>query len=61
MRYLKTFETFTNNLPKAVNIENETSLMDKTVDKEVSEEEQEELEKEEKSEKSEKDNIKTKK
>lgn len=47
MKHLKTFESFTAApIPRAVEIENETNLMDKHVDKELSEEEIAELEEE---------------
>lgn len=52
MKYLKSFENYVPSpLPKAVQIENEQTLMDKDIDKELSEEEQEELESEEDSKK----------
>ena len=43
MKYLKTFENFTSIIPKAVGIEQEMTLMDKTIDKEITEEEKEKL------------------
>jgi hypothetical protein len=47
MKYLQTFESFTNTVPKAVAIEQETTLMDKPVDREITEEEKKELMEEE--------------
>lgn len=44
MKYLKTFEAYTNVIPKAAAIQDELTLMDKSVDKELSEEEISELE-----------------
>jgi hypothetical protein len=44
MKHLKTFEAYTNVVPKAVGIEQKLTLMDKSVDKELTEEEKEELE-----------------
>lgn len=43
MKYLKTFENFTSTIPKAVAVEQEMTLMDKSIDKEITDQEKEEL------------------
>jgi hypothetical protein len=43
MRYLYTFENFTATTPKAVTAQQQSTLMDKTIDKEITEEEKEKL------------------
>ncbi len=44
MKYIITFEAYKNQIPRAVQIESETNLMDIPVDKDLTEEETKELE-----------------
>ncbi len=60
MKYVITFEAYKNQIPRAVQIESETNLMDIPVDKDLTEEETKELEEsEEETERKIKDKLST--
>ena len=50
MKYIITFENYTTPIPKAVTIEQESTLMDKNIDKEITQEEKKKLIEEDKEE-----------